>query len=239
MAAAQYPTVAFLAVVRISDGAFLAARFHKGTPVHERTNFEVALEVILQRAKKLACPNWKDHCASAKDGSGGMVHAVVDAQACCFCAVGVRAVQYPERVAQQMLSELAEQVKGSRHAERLIEAKAGDLTAPLKRSMQALMKDYHNPATKDRIGQVQEKVASLHCVMQDNVRQILETHASTAALEASSKSMTETAQEFIRQSSALKRNEQRRNLKVKAIAIGSVVLLLGFCTLSIIDKFNG
>jgi len=146
-------------------------------------------------------------------------------------AVGVRRTDYPERTAQQLLRALAEQLRSSLGDEVLL---AAGLSATLRRPLQGPMRAYDDPAAVDELAQVQEKVEDLKCVMQDNVRQIIESHASIAALQNSSQSMTAAADKFVKQSVTLKRQVQWRNLKVKALVIGFFCLLLLYLSLAFV-----
>merc|ERR1719410_2393347 len=83
--------------------------------------------------------------------------------------------------------------------------------------MRELMRQYSDPGKQDKTVEVRKKVEELQGVMQDNVKRILETHVTLESLENNSSSMNNQANMFLRQSTALKRQMQFRNLKVKAI----------------------
>jgi hypothetical protein len=65
--------------------------------------------------------------------------------------------------------------------------------------------------------------------MQDNVKRILENHADLEQLEQKTSSMQTSANQFLKQSVALRRTMQIRNIKLKvilAIVILAIVLYI-------------
>lgn len=233
-AAQQRPSVAFLAVARAADGAVLASCFDRSAAGDERADLEGVLAALLRRAAALAYPGWRDSCRAGPGEGCSTVYALADARGLAVYAAGVRGAGYPERVAQQLLRALAERVAASQGEEALLEAGAGSLTAPLKRELRALMGAYEDPAAVDQVAQVHEKVEGLKCVMQENVRQILEAHASVAALQDKSQTMTAAADKFVKQSVNLKRQVQCRDLKVKAMVIAFLCLLVFYLLLPVL-----
>lgn len=229
------PAVAFVAVVRVCDQAVLARVNTKVASREELQGLDGALSQLLQRAQQLpAYPGWHSRQATSSDLEvasldGGCVHALADPQALCLVAVGFRGQQYPERVAQELLRELVKKVCASTSEERLCEAKAGQLTSPLKGALREAIKSYSDPAKVDQVTQVQQKVDEVKGLMQDNVKKILETHVTLETLEAHSESMSVAADVFLKQSSWAKRQAQLRNLRLKcvaAVSVGAVALLL-------------
>jgi len=96
------------------------------------------------------------------------------------------------------------------------------------------MLTYDDPAAVDQVAQVHERVEDLKCVMQENVRQILETHASVASLESKSQAMTAAADQFMKQSVSLKRQVQLRNLKVKALLVSFVCAFILYLLIPVV-----
>mmetsp|Transcript_10802 Transcript_10802/g.26954 ORF Transcript_10802/g.26954 Transcript_10802/m.26954 type:complete len:231 (-) Transcript_10802:155-847(-) len=216
--------VAFLGVVRLRDQATLATCFDKSALNEEKKGFEGALTSILDRAST-AYPGWREKAECRE--CDGVLHAFADAQALCIVVAGVRDAQYPDRVALQMLRELADKVKNSQGDEILSEAKPGALSTPLRKLMRDLMKTYNDAGSQDKTTEVRQQVDQLKGIMQDNVKRILETHVTLESLENSSSSMSSQANQFLRQSVDLRRQIQFRNLKIKLIAgacVGAVVL---------------
>lgn len=214
---AEPAAVAFLGVVRIRDLATLATYFDKSTLNEEKKGFEGALASILERSAT-AYPNWRER-AECRD-CNGVLHAFADAQALCLVFAGVRDSQYPDRIANQLLRELADKVKNSQGDELLSEARAGTLSTPLRKLMKDLMKSYNDAGSHDKTTEVREKVDQLKGIMQENVKRILETHVTLESLEHSSSSMSSQANRFLRQSVDLRKQMQFRNLKVK-LAVGA------------------
>eukprot|EP00929_Paragymnodinium_shiwhaense_P036733 TRINITY_DN19657_c0_g1_i1.p1 TRINITY_DN19657_c0_g1~~TRINITY_DN19657_c0_g1_i1.p1 ORF type:complete len:238 (-),score=54.79 TRINITY_DN19657_c0_g1_i1:219-932(-) len=230
--------VAFLGVARIRDQAVLATCFDKSCLNEEKKGFEATLAAVLERATA-AYPGWRERTEC--QGCDGLLHAFADGQgspqALCIVVAGVRDVQYPDRVALQLLREFADKVSNTQGEEILSEAKVGALNTPLRKIMKELMKSYSDVAAQDKTTEVREKVDQLKGIMQDNVKRILETHVTLESLENSSNSMSSQANQFLRQSVDLRRQVQWRNMKIKiifAVCILAFLLYLGL-SFGIID----
>lgn len=213
-----------MGVARIRDQAVLATCYGKTVLNEEKKGFEGALAQVLERAAT-AYPNWKER-VECRD-CGGVLHAFADAQALFVVVAGVREAQYPDRVAQQLLRDLADKVRNSQGDELLSEARSGSLSTPMRKLMRDLMRQYNDAGAHDKATEVREKVDELKGIMQDNVKRILETHVTLESLENSSSSMSSQANRFLRQSVDLRRQIQFRNLKIKVIfgaCVGGIVL---------------
>lgn len=219
-------TIAFLGVARIQDQVLLATCYEKSVLNEEKKSYETALATVLDRAKS-AYPGWRDRVMCPE--SEGVLYTFADSQALCLLAVGIRDAQYPERVAVQLLRDVADKVKNSQGDEALLEAKSGSLSKPLRKLLTDLMRTYNDAGSQDKTTEVREKVDQLKGIMQDNVKKILETHVTLESLENSSSSMSSQANKFLKQSVDLRRQIQFRNLKIKALVgtcVAAVILYI-------------
>ena len=223
-------TITFLGVARIQDQAVLATCYEKNVLNEEKKAFETALASALDRAKS-AYPGWRDRASC----EGGILYTFADPQALCLLAVGLRDADYPERVAVQLLREMADKVRNSQGDEVLLEAKAGSLSKPLRKLMTDIMKSYNDATAHDKTTEVREKVDQLKGIMQDNVKKILETHVTLESLENSSSSMSSQANRFLKQSVDLRRQIQFRNLKIKALFGTCVAALILYIVMPFIN----
>ncbi|CAK0890496.1 unnamed protein product, partial [Prorocentrum cordatum] len=182
--------VAFLAIARVSDKAVLASCFDNAALAEEKQGFESALAAVLQRASSVH-PGWKERveCRECE----GVLHVLADAQAFCFLVAAVRSRQYPDRVAGQLLRELGKKARNCQGDENLAKAQAGALSTPLRKTMKDLMKSYNDVGAHDKTIEVRQKVDDLKGIMQDNVKKILESHATLETLENNSSSMNAQA----------------------------------------------
>ncbi|CAJ1370806.1 unnamed protein product [Effrenium voratum] len=201
--------------------AILATCYEKSVLNEEKKNYEGALASALERAKS-AYPGWRDRASCDE----GVLYTFADPQALCLLAVGIRDAQYPERVAVQLLREMADKVRNSQGDELLLEAKSGSLSKPLRKLMMDTMRTYNDAGAQDKTTEVREKVDQLKGIMQDNVKKILETHVTLESLENSSSSMSSQANKFLKQSVDLRRQIQFRNLKIKALCGTCAVALV-------------
>jgi len=232
--------VSFVAVARMSDKAVLASKAEKLSR-HELQYFEEALTELVDKAARLpAYSGWSDKLAintndtgDLEGNSGGTMYALADAQALCIVLVGVKSNLYPERVARELLQELAAKLLGSPSlgAQRLSEARPRSLTAELKAELKEAIKSYSDPTKADKVTQVHAKVDQVKGLMQENVKKILETHVTLEHLQNQSHSMTDSANTFLKNSTAMRRQTQWQNWKVKlavGASIGIVVVVTAF-----------
>lgn len=228
------PVVAYMALSRISDQAKLAQRAEKMS-AEELLEFEKAHMQLMDRATKLpAYPGWKDKVQVGDDleASGcGHVYALADLHAACVIVVGLRKQQYPERVARELQQEVLAKVRMNITEKRLSEAQPGDLTAELKALFKEAAKNYGNPAKVDQVTHVYQKVEQVKGLMQDNVKNILETHVTMETLQGKSHSMSASADKFLKQSVAVKQQAQKRRVRVKVAVGAGACLLLGLVAL--------
>mmetsp|Transcript_35309 Transcript_35309/g.56831 ORF Transcript_35309/g.56831 Transcript_35309/m.56831 type:complete len:243 (+) Transcript_35309:105-833(+) len=232
---APRPCISFLAVSRMSDAAVLAARFEAKATAQQRKDFDAGLRSMAARASKLAYPGWRGGAEVTIDSQ---LFALLDNKSVCLLVVGISGGSYPDRLAYQLLGELAEAVLNKCGHELIAEAKAGQFASPLAEVMRDLIRSYNEPAKIDRVLEVHQKVDSLKFVMQDNVRKILETHASLESLEQSSSSMTAAANRFLKQSANLKQQLQLRNLKVKVITACCISAVVAYMSLPLISSLT-
>merc|ERR1711920_791429 len=94
--------------------------------------------------------------------------------------------------------------------------------------MKEMMTSYNDAGSHDKTTEVHQTVEKLTGIMQENVKRILETHASLDTLENSSSSMQKEANNFVRNSRDLRRQLQIRNLKVKVIVGLVLASLVGY-----------
>lgn len=232
---AANPSAVFLAVARVSDGAVLAVRFGTANS-KERAELDSGLKRMVKDASKLAYPGWR--CRNGGLGEGApSLFGLLDEQATCLVALGVQGM-YPERVAHQCLEELAASTRHHVCLARLEEARPGELGPMLREPLRSLLGKYGNPGKIDKVSEVHQKVDELKGVMQDNVLKILETHASLETLEQRSKSMSESATQFLKQSVGLKRQLQLRNLKIKVVTGCCVLALVAYVSLPVISVLS-
>mmetsp|Transcript_129899 Transcript_129899/g.363565 ORF Transcript_129899/g.363565 Transcript_129899/m.363565 type:complete len:248 (-) Transcript_129899:58-801(-) len=212
--------VLFAAVARPGDQAVLARYADKTASAPELRRFDEGLAQILQKAAKLpAPPGWRDCVAvgDRPDEHSGHVYVLADKQALCLVAVAIRARGYPERLASALLQEVLDNVRSAETDERLSEAAAGKLNGTLRSVLKEAVKKYTDPTKLDKAAEVQERVAQVKGLMQDNIKQILETHVTLDALQTKSSSVAASADKFLKQSVAVKRQVQLRNLRAKAV----------------------
>jgi len=234
-AAPALPDVAYAALVRVGDQAILAQKGDKAPPADVK-KYEVAVSQLVERAATLpAYPGWKDSLEVAGDLESGSVctmFAVADAQALAIVAVTFQG-PVPERVARDFLQELASSVRLVVNEERVSEARLGKLNVEFKKALKDTVKSQNDPSKMDRVLEAQAKVEQVKGLMQENVKKILETHVTLENLQDKSQNMSQSADLFLKRSTAAKRQLQWSNIRVKVMVAASVATVLLIVTLPI------
>jgi len=226
------PAVALLAVARAEDGAVLARLEDKASEEEELKAFEATLGELLDIAANIPVlpGGWK---ASQGLGDEGCVYVLADPQGVCVVAAAVRR-QYPERMAQALLQELAKEVRLAESEEKIEAAEAEKLTGSLKGKLRVLMRKYSEQAKMDKKTEVHEKVDLVKGLMEDNVKKILETHVTIDSLESKSSSLSTSANLFLKESASLRRQVQARNFRVKLVFVASAAALALYVSLPLL-----
>mmetsp|Transcript_73100 Transcript_73100/g.143384 ORF Transcript_73100/g.143384 Transcript_73100/m.143384 type:complete len:248 (+) Transcript_73100:85-828(+) len=227
---ADAPSVALLSVVRASDLAVLAQRAAKGVTPTDRRALEAAVSRLLDGARPtMVYPRWKASTALDTDQDAlieGVICALADARALSLAVAVVQGSRLPERTMHDMLNEVHRGFAEVATDQQVCEAKAGELSGSCKHILRSVMARYSDSAKVDKVTEVHAKVDEVKGIMHDNVRKILETHISLEMLQAKTDTMSDSAHQFLKQSTGLRRQVALRNLRVK-IALTTCTLALG------------
>jgi hypothetical protein len=236
----QRGSISWLAVVRLADGVTLASHFDGRVNAGQRIDFTACIPKFVATASKLNYPGWRERCVvNGETGDQSeLAFGLVDAKGVVLVTLGISSGQYHDRIAFQLLAQLIEVVNSKATDEVILEASVGQLIELLRPSMRELIRTYSDPSKLDKVIETQEKVDAVKGVMQDNVRKILETHASLEHLQNASASMSQSADKFLKQSVKLKQQLQLRNLKVKALTACCVSALVLYVSTPLISSFG-
>eukprot|EP00742_Colponemidia_sp_Colp-10_P002280 GILJ01002434.1.p1 GENE.GILJ01002434.1~~GILJ01002434.1.p1 ORF type:complete len:227 (+),score=40.18 GILJ01002434.1:64-744(+) len=142
---------------------------------------------------------------------------------------------YPERHTFAMIDQMMKQV--APEASTLLQGKEGSykngkkILRDVASNFQDLKKIDKTAATIARVGEVQ-------LIMQNNVKQILQTHENLETLEQKTDDLRVGASQFVRSAVQLKRVFWWRNLKMKLILAAVIIAVLLIVLVPIIIKFN-
>lgn len=223
----------FLAVGRVRDQIILATFCEM---VRGQAQTEDIFKRLLEASKAKLAPGQRQRL----QWGNGSVCCLLDMQGeSLYCLITAQ-MEYPERLAYQLLNELNQHVYQN-HGQELTSSEAYALNRPLQPFMEKLIRQYEDPKSFDRICMLTTKTNVVRSVMQDSVRKVVETGESLQELEAKAGRMSEQSRQFSTTSREVRRHFWWKNKKlciagVLVLAIVVVVLVFSLHSGSTPDK---
>jgi len=222
----------FLAVGRVKDQVILAT-FCEMVRGQEQT--EIIFKRLLEASKAKLAPGQRQRL----QWGNGSVCCLLDMQGeSLYCLITAQ-MEYPERLAYQLLNELnqhvyqnhGQEVASSPNGISYLDCKPCALNRPLQPFMEKLIRQYEDPKSFDRICMLTTKTNVVRSVMQDSVRKVVETGESLQELELKAGRMSEQSRQFSTTSREVRRHFWWKNKKLciaGGLVVGIVVIILVF-----------
>jgi hypothetical protein len=164
------------------------------------------------------------------------VHQVifgVDADKLCFAVIV--GLQYPSRVAIQMLHDLyAEFIP--KHGLQAKSATENYLTKKAKPVLQSVCSKYSTPANVDKASSLIGKVDEVKLQMQDNIATMLNNMEKTDVIASQADQLNEQASVFKKKSTQLKSTMRCKNYKMTAMLVILVAVILTVILVPLITR---
>lgn len=157
------------------------------------------------------------------EGDHFNVNFMADDRSRVFIAVTLKS--YPERVTFVMIEEMQSKFL-EKCGEKALTSKEGALDKTSKSIFKEICAKYSDLAQVDRVSAVAEKVESVKSTMQDNIAQMLENAGQLDDIQNSAENLSRQAEVFNKRSNQLRRNMRCRDMKMKFVIAGAVVLML-------------
>jgi len=213
----------FLAVGRVRDQIILATFCEM---VRGQAQTEDIFKRLLEASKAKLAPGQRQRL----QWGNGSVCCLLDMQGeSLYCLITAQ-MEYPERLAYQLLNELNQHVYQN-HGQELTSSEAYALNRPLQPFMEKLIRQYEDPKSFDRICMLTTKTNVVRSVMQDSVRKVVETGESLQELEAKAGRMSEQSRQFSTTSREVRRHFWWKNKKLciaGVLVLAFVVVVLVF-----------
>jgi len=208
----------FLAVGRLRDQTILATFCEM---IRGQAQTEDIFKKLLEASKAKLSPGQRQRL----QWGNGSVCCLLDMQGeSLYCLITAQ-MEYPERLAYELLQELNQYVYHNHGAE-LSTAEQYSLNKTLKPYMEKLIRKYEDPKSFDRISTLLAKTNVVKNVMQDSVRKVVETGESLQELEAKAGKMSEHSRHFATTSREVRRHFWWKNTKMWFAAILVVVIIV-------------
>jgi len=216
----------FLAVARRTDRVVVATFAAQPGDVNRGQYLKTVSEVLLapEFAGKVQ--------AGARFRLAGPASALsftADDERVYFC---VASSEYPERLVFPMLQQLAERfaplaAKSATCAENGLSSKA-------KRVMSEVVAEWDDPAAKDKVAQVQAKVADVRLTMESNIQGMLSNMETADKIHQDTVDLESQAAQFSKQATDLKKRELWQSRKMTLLIVLIVAIILTVLVLSLV-----
>eukprot|EP00929_Paragymnodinium_shiwhaense_P097652 TRINITY_DN59285_c0_g1_i1.p1 TRINITY_DN59285_c0_g1~~TRINITY_DN59285_c0_g1_i1.p1 ORF type:complete len:263 (-),score=90.46 TRINITY_DN59285_c0_g1_i1:106-894(-) len=226
----QAKALPFVAVGRVKDAVCLALCSSADAQDQEE-HTAVTFGKLLQAAKIKLKPG---HRTRLQLNKGSLV-CMMDQKGEILLCVVTAFLQYPERFAYQMLSELNGIIKNKEWLDEKefqdfqdIQAfSKGGLNKFLKPKMLALIDKYDDPANFDQFQKAMSKINTVKDNMKANIAQVQETGQNMQALQSKTEGMASSASAFNQASAEVEDKYRCELLKERLITAVSGLLVLG------------
>lgn len=212
----------FLAVGRVRDQTIMATFCEM---IRGQAQTEDIFKRLLEASKAKLAPGQRQRL----QWGNGSVCCLLDMQGeSLYCLITAQ-MEYPERLAYQLLQELNQHAYHNHGAE-LLTAEAYSLNKALQPFMENLIRKYEDPKSFDRISTLLAKTNTVKTVMQDSVRKVVETGESLQELEAKAGRMSEQSRAFASTSREVRRHFWFKNKKLcfaGVLALVIIAIILG------------
>jgi hypothetical protein len=217
--AAAGGNIKFVAVARANDGTVVASYLPNKGDYEADKYFSAIAEV-------LGAPDFQYKVTPGSRyrlvGDLNAFNFTTDVQQRCYIVITV--ANYPERLVFPMINELIPQFK-QEHGDRALTCEAGALNKKAEPLFSRLVKEYDDPASKDKLSQVQSRVEDVKLQMSSNIDGILRNLEKSEQIETDTQRLQDQARLFDKQAASLKRREQWKSWKLTLI-IGGIILII-------------
>lgn len=204
----------YVAFGRLSDHTILASHCTLDDQ-EQATQIEDIFRRLLEASRQKLASGQRQRL----QWNAGSVCCLLDQEGICLYCLVTESVNYPEKLAFQLLQELSQDVQ-MEHKGQMVSAGPYSLNKPMKQRMQELLQQFEDP----KLRQVADKAEHVKNMMQDNVRKALEGGNQLDELQERSERMASSAQAFSGQSRQHRRKLFTRNLKLAGACLLVVVV---------------
>lgn len=224
--------VTFLGFGRVKDGVILATWAHQ--ELEGRNHTEETFTKILHAAKVRLAPGqrqrlmWENSTVSImlNQPAGDIMYGIVSSS-----------FEYPERLAYQCLTELAQHVETEYGAD--LNAYPPQGLRVCEATMGRLAGKYQDPASFDKIARLQHKTGQLKDVMKGNIKEMVANTEKLDILQDDAQDMEVTANEYNEKSKEIKNYFWWKDCKMLAV-VGCLATVLVIVLVSwIVGFFRG
>jgi len=145
---------------------------------------------------------------------------------------------YPVRVAFELIQELRSTIT-PQYGDKILSVPEGGLDSTCKKMLKEIAKKFDDPSKTDKLSRVQDQVAGVTSVMQDNIKTVLASSEKLENIEEKSDGLSQQALVFKNQGVKLRKAMWWKNCKMKIMLAAIVILILTVIIVAIYLSVGG
>lgn len=228
----------FMALARITDGALLASIFVEKLESIQKKQLEKQFLEICNQERQTQNTNFRTKLTLEYPCSGFLYcQTGIGPSKSILFALGLKDRGYPDAFANRVITEIIEQTNHD-EGPQLMSLPSLALSRPMKKVVRDVIKKFAGTDPNSKVVQVQRKVDALKDTMQDNIRNILETHHALDTLELKTDKMEKEAADFQKTAVIARKQQVNKNRQMNCIILIIVCLVIGGVVSSIASMFS-
>jgi hypothetical protein len=219
----------FVAVGRLSDKAFLGSWVAKSVE-YQTNQFVGAVREVVNS------PGFK-----AQADNGARVYVAASSSALCITTDDVRfyavvtTSDYPQRLAFPMLDEVAARfIQNSSLVSKYETCKEFGLNKKFKKLVAEVVDEYNDPAKKDKLSAVQQKVDAVKLQMHSNINGMLRNIDKTEQMEKDAQDLENGAKVFQKTAGDLQKRELWKSRKLTLIIAAIIAIIITILIITLV-----
>jgi len=132
---------------------------------------------------------------------------------------------YPVRVAFELIQDLKQTIT-PKYGDKVLSVQEGGLDRDCSKLLKQIAEKFDDPAKSDKLSRVQDQVAGVTSVMQDNIKTVLASSEKLENIEEKSDGLSQQALVFKNQGVKLRKAMWWKNCKMKIMLAAVVILIL-------------
>jgi len=224
--------IKFIAVARATDKVVVCSRLTDQNSSNRDTYYDML-------GKVLRASTWADQVKPDSrhtlECDPNKFHFTADSGDRVFIVIADMA--YPVRVAFELIQKLKQQMNP--YNDKVLTVQEGGLDGQCSKILKKLAENFDDPAKSDKLSRVQEQVAGVTSVMQDNIKTVLASSEKLENIEEKSDGLSQQALVFKNQGVKLRKAMWWKNCKMKLMLAAIVILILTVIIVAIYLSTSG
>lgn len=216
----HFNNIKFIAVARATDKVVVCSRLTDSNSSNRDTYYDML-------GKVLRASTWADQVKPDSrhtlECDPNKFHFTADSDDRVFIVIADMA--YPVRVAFELIQDLKQTIT-PKYGDKVLSVQEGGLDRDCSKLLKQIAEKFDDPAKSDKLSRVQDQVAGVTSVMQDNIKTVLASSEKLENIEEKSDGLSQQALVFKNQGVKLRKAMWWKNCKMKIMLAAVVILIL-------------